>query len=644
MSEVQPDGAKTNITVDDLLTFEAVTDAQLHPDGGLVAFVVASTTTEPRSSRPRSRVWLAGDEQPPTPISADGTIASCPRWSPDGSALAFLSARNDDDPSQLHLLSAGWGESSRVTECRGGVSDVIWSPDAQTIALLVTDAVAEDVEDKQSGRDHLVYEERHCFTRIWLYEVATGSLTQAVDDDLHVWEAAWSPDSNALVAIVSDEPYNWGWYGARVARVSLATRSLKTVRAAKKQVTFPSWSPNGATIAAIYCTWSDQGMTGGDVLLIDHDGGQERLLTEGHPRSYLNAEWEADGLRLLCAAIEDGEAVIGFLAHDGSFNVVWRERASLLRWGGRPFTRDASGERIAVVRGTPEEAPQVWTLDISRGREGWTRHTDMNATIRERTVAPVQTLRWQSPDGESIQGLLVRPRDTVAGPLPLITLVHGGPTSIWSYDFMTARSMGWIQLLAAEGYAVLLPNPRGSIGWGTRFAEANIGDMGGGDLADVLAGVDYCVEQGMADGNRLGIGGWSYGGYMTAWAVTQTGRFRAAVAGASITNWISFHGVSTIPGFDQEFYPVDPYEWDGHYGQFSPMAHVRRVETPTLFLHGERDPICPLGQAHEMWRALKERRVDTRLVVYPREGHGIREREHARDVLERAVGWFKQYV
>ncbi|HEX5167478.1 MAG TPA: prolyl oligopeptidase family serine peptidase, partial [Thermomicrobiales bacterium] len=169
-------------------------------------------------------------------------------------------------------------------------------------------------------------------------------------------------------------------------------------------------------------------------------------------------------------------------------------------------------------------------------------------------------------------------------------------------------------------------------------------DMGGADWSDIMAGIDHCIAEGIADPDRLGVGGWSYGGYLTAWGVTQTTRFKAAVAGASITNWISFHGVSTIPGFDASFYAVDPFNWDGHYGQFSPMAHVRNVTTPTLFLHGERDPICPLGQAHEMWRALKELGTDTQLTVYPREPHGIREREHARDVLERALGWWTRYV
>jgi dipeptidyl aminopeptidase/acylaminoacyl peptidase len=415
--------------------------------------------------------------------------------------------------------------------------------------------------------------------------------------------------------------------------------AFETIHESNRQYTAPAFAPDGQQLAVITCAFSDQGMTGGDVLLIDRDGGNPRLLTEGHPRSYLNATWEPDGDRLLCGAIEDGEALLGRLALDGSWETLWRDRVAIHRYGGAIFSR--AGNTLALTRGTPREPANVETFDLRE--RTLTRRTNHNAAIRERRIAPVTTLHWRAPDGTPVQGLLVRP-DDARGPLPLVTLIHGGPTSLWSYDFPGARSMGWVQLLAAEGFAVLLPNPRGSMGWGTTFAEANIGDMGGGDWADIVAGVDYCVAEGIGDPDRLGVGGWSYGGYMTAWAVTQTTRFKAAVAGASITNWISFHGVSTIPDFDATFYQVDPFNWDGHYGQFSPMAHVRNVTTPTLFLHGERDPICPLGQAHEMWRALKELGVPTQLAVYPREGHGIREREHARDVLERAVGWWKRYL
>jgi dipeptidyl aminopeptidase/acylaminoacyl peptidase len=305
---------------------------------------------------------------------------------------------------------------------------------------------------------------------------------------------------------------------------------------------------------------------------------------------------------------------------------------------------DAAGQHAAMTVADARNPPEPHVIELTSAAPQPSRLANLNPELRERALLETTTLHWRSFDGQLIQGLLVRPAGAADGPLPMLVQVHGGPTSLWQHGFNALRSTGWVPLLASAGFAVLMPNPRGSMGFGTAFAEANVGDMGGADWADVMAGVDYCVAEGLADPNRLALAGWSYGGYMTAWGVTQTTRFKAAVAGASITNWISFHGVSTIPGFDATFYPGDPFNWDGPYGQFSPMLHVRNVKTPTLFLHGEQDPICPLGQAHEMWRALKELGVETQLVVYPREGHGIREREHARDVLERAVAWITERV
>ncbi|RIK40145.1 MAG: hypothetical protein DCC58_14305, partial [Chloroflexi bacterium] len=413
-----------------------------------------------------------------------------------------------------------------------------------------------------------------------------------------------------------------------------------------KQFTAPAWSPDGAAVTVISCVFSDQGMTGGDVLLVDRNG-VARNLTEGHPRSYLSYAWERDGSRLLVTALEDGESEIGYLGLDGRFELLWRAKVSLWRYGSANLAHGlASGRPLALTLSSPHEPFDVWTIDWrTAGSPALRRHTRYNQHIGEVALGSVETLHWTAQDGLVIQGLLIRPVDAPAGqPAPMIVHIHGGPTGLWAYEFPGARSMGWAQLLAAEGYAVFMPNYRGSMGFGTRFAELNQRDMGGGDLADILAGVDYCVREGIADPERLGVCGWSYGGYLTPWAITQTTRFKAAVAGAVITNWISYHGVATIPGFDTSIYRADPHDWDGVYGQMSPMAHVKNVRTPTLWLHGQEDPICPVGQAHEMWRALKELGVETQLVIYPREGHGMREREHARDVLERAVAWLRDRV
>ena len=630
------------LTPDDLLGLHQVSDAQLHPDGKRIAYTVSALVTEPKKAKADSRVWLttlAGDD--PRPLSAEGTRAASPRWSPDGATLAFLGSREGEGNDQLFFLNE-WGEARQATDCPGGVAGFSWLPDGSGLLLLVTDAPPEDEEDEhEAGRDWTVYEHDHRFTRIWRYDLASEELSQHSHADAQVYELAVSADGSEIVALIADEPYNWSWYRARLARLT-SDGTFTTIHESKKQYTAPAFAPDGRQLTVITCTFSDQGMTGGDVLLLDTDGSNPRLITDGHPRSYLNTVWDTDGSRMLCGAIEDGAAQLGWLGLDGTWEVLWQDQAAIHRYGGAIFTRSRDGNTLALTLGSPKEPANVYTYELAE--RALTRRSDHHAALRERSIAPVETLHWTAPDGLTIQGLLVRPAGHTGGPLPMVTLIHGGPTSLWSYDFPGARSMGWVQLLAAEGYAVLLPNPRGSMGWGTAYAEANIGDMGGADWADIMAGVDYCVAEGIADPDRLGVGGWSYGGYLTAWAVTQTTRFKAAVAGASITNWISFHGVSTISDFDAVFYQVDPFNWDGHYGQFSPMAHVRNVATPTLFLHGERDPVCPLGQAHEMWRALKELGVDTQLTVYPREGHGIREREHARDVLERAVGWWKQYI
>jgi dipeptidyl aminopeptidase/acylaminoacyl peptidase len=629
------------VTADDLLGLQQVGDAQLHPDGERIAYTVSAVVTETTESKGASRIWLtdrAGST--PRPLTATGTRAASPRWSPDGATLAFVGSREREGKDQLFLLN-GWGEAREATDCPGGVAGCQWLPDGSGLLLLITDAPPDNEEDEQeAGRDWTVYEHNHRFTRVWRYDCASEELSKLSLADAQVFELAVSPDGREIVALVADEPYNWSWYGARLARLR-QDGTFETIHRSKKQYTYPAFSPDGQRIAVITCTFSDQGMTGGDVLLLDRDGGNPHLLTEGQPRSYLNAEWDTNGSRLLCAAIEDGVTQIGWLGLDGAFEVIHQDE-SAIHFGNTIFSRKADDSQLAFSRATPTEPTDVYTLSLADG--ALTRHSDHNPWARERHFAPVETLHWRAPDGTTIQGLLVRPEQAERKPLPLVTLIHGGPTSLWSYMFSGVRSTGWVQLLANEGYAILLPNPRGSMGWGTAFAEANIGDMGGADWGDVMAGIDYCIAEGIADPARLGVGGWSYGGYLTAWGVTQTTRFKAAVAGASITNWVSFHGVSTIPGFDASFYAVDPFNWDGHYGQFSPMAHVRNVTTPTLFLHGERDPICPLGQAHEMWRALKELGIDTQLTVYPREGHGIREREHARDVLERALGWWKRYV
>jgi dipeptidyl aminopeptidase/acylaminoacyl peptidase len=228
-------------------------------------------------------------------------------------------------------------------------------------------------------------------------------------------------------------------------------------------------------------------------------------------------------------------------------------------------------------------------------------------------------------------------------------IIHGGPASLWPYRLAAGGGSEWAQWLASHGYRVFLPNPRGSLGWGVPFTEANLGDMGGQDLQDILAGIEDLVNAGLADPERIGVGGWSYGGYMTAWAVTRPETevrhpFKAAVMGAGISNWLSFHGTADIPAWDALFWQTSPYEAGGPYQRFSPINHIQHVRTPTLILHGGDDHTVPPAQAQEFYQALKEQSVPTQLVVYPREGHPIQEREHQRDMLERILAWYNRHL
>jgi dipeptidyl aminopeptidase/acylaminoacyl peptidase len=254
-----------------------------------------------------------------------------------------------------------------------------------------------------------------------------------------------------------------------------------------------------------------------------------------------------------------------------------------------------------------------------------------------------RVLRWQAADGLAIQGLLILPVGYQEGQrVPTITWVHGGPAGLYTQGFNLAGR--GLQLFAAAGYAVFMPNPRGSTGWGVDFTEANIGDLGGRDYEDIIAGLDYIIALGIADSERLAIGGWSYGGFMTAWAVSQTSRFKAAIAGAPITHWRSFHGIAEIGTWDAISYRASPYAAGGPYDRFSPIQHVANVRTPTLLIHGQDDIIVPVSQSYEFFRALKDQGVPTELVVYPREPHGPRERAHKLDRLRRFVEWFERYL
>ncbi len=644
-----PEPTRRALSVDDLLTFKVVSEVQIAPDGSEVAFVVAEPV-KIDTKTPKSRIWIV-----PTAGGAARELTTgprtdtSPRWSPDGRMLAFFSDRLEDGQPQLYLLPRDGGEATQLLTVAGhlgagrGADSLQWSPDGTALAFQMRDPEADAAKQRQKDKDDPIeVEQNPRFTRVWSVDVATREARAVTPPGLQVWEFSWSPDGQQLALLVSELPEEWSWYQARVARISRTGGDVVEVYASRRQLARPIFSPDGRQIVVVESIFSDRGAVGGDLIAIPLDGGEPHNLTDGLRCSPATVEWSSDGTTLLVLAHADGG--IGLLEVDpvsgehrnlrvGPFGVA---ESSWPR-----FSRARDGT-LAVAREDPTSPREVWIARPGSGGDEWQQLTRLNAHAADLAVGAVESIRWEAPDGLAIQGFLILPVGYEPGRrYPTVTWVHGGPTSAYNARFYGTSSPG---LLAAHGFAVFLPNPRGSLGWGRAFAEANVGDMGGKDWEDILAGLDYLVTTGVADPDRLGIGGWSYGGFMTAWAVTQTSRFKAAVMGAGIAAWRSFHGSSHLSAWDALHYAADPYEIGGLFDRFSPITYVKAVRTPTLIVHGENDRDVPVSQGYEFFRALKDLGVETQLVIYPREGHGFVEKNHVLDLNRRIVGWYEAHL
>ena len=632
------------LTLDDTVSFRSPSDARISPDGGRVAFVVAKPYRVD-TIFPRSAVWS---------VPANGGDASrltfgprtdeAPRWSPDGATLAFLSDREWEGRRQVRLLPVAGGEALQLTHHRGSIaaghghSPMEWSPDGRRIAFLAAEAPASRATD---AGDEIEFEKHPVFTRVHIADVESGETEAVSPEGLHIWEFCWSPDGKEFAAVVSDLPYETSWYKCRLAAFSSAGGPARNLHRSARPVGKPAWSPDGASVAFLSSMWSDRGNTIGDVFVVPAGGGKARDVTASHGVSISSFAWTGDSARILTVAHDDGGMGISEVGvATAERHALWRGDV-VLAGATESFTMDAS-ETMAMVREDGQNPSDVWIARRTQQALEWDRLTDLNPHSAEIAAGETRSLHWTGADGLDMQGWLLLPEDVRSeGPFPMVTLVHGGPLLAHLNRYTPAyREQG---LLAASGIAVFMPNPRGSTGWGLEFAESNIGDMGGKDWEDIVAGIDHCIGLGIADPDRLGIAGNSYGGFMAAWAVTQTNRFRGALMRAGISDWRSFHGKTSITAWDSLFYgDADPWEPDGIFANFSPITHVKSVKTPTLIIHGEIDRDVPVEQAYLFHRALSELGVETELVVYPREPHGFSERAHILDATRRTVAWFSE--
>ncbi len=629
MSDLQLGGMTLNL----LFEMRVPGDCVMSPDGKRAAFVVWEHI--PGEQKRRGRIWLvdiaSGDARP---FIHGKNSEYGPCWSPDSKQLAFITtADGDKEKPQIHLISVEAGEARQLCKMPNGVSNLSWSPDGFRLAFLSLEGEEPKTDPK------VITSRRH--RRLWMVRLEHHIPEPIIPTGFSVWEYTWSPDSTTLALYYAPGPDETDWYRGQIGVVAADGGAIRQITHLTWQARALAWSPDSKQIAYVSGRWSDPGRGSGDIFTVSLVDGQTRNLTPGIASNPTWCCWLPDGVHLLYTACKDVTHQIGMLdSRDGTITLL--DKDFVMQWDQPSLSTAQDVQRFVAIHSTSTTPPDFWCGELV-GEQSiqWRKISRLNPIIEE-TVSAIATERihYESVDGWRIDGLFLPPLMREDGKLPpLYVDVHGGPSGA-ECDYWDSSS----QIMAAQGFAIFRPNMRGSWGHGTAFADAVLGDMGGKDFQDILNGVEYLVQQGNVDGERVGIGGWSNGGFLTAWAVTQTNRFKAAMMGAGISDWFNMHAQTNIADADILLLGTTPLEHPEVYHKHSPITYASRVVTPTLILHGEDDPAVPVAQAYAFYRALRERNVPIELVVYPREGHGVGERDHFRDVMERLLGWLKRYL
>jgi dipeptidyl aminopeptidase/acylaminoacyl peptidase len=562
--------------------------------------------------------------------------AKSPAWSPDSKSVAFLSDTSDKGDPELWIADAASHNARRLASLKGFADRPRWSPDGTRIAFLYIEGAAGGGPLMAAGPQTGVIDNAIHNQRIGIVDVATGKLTLGSPADRHVYDFDWSPDSRRFAATAAPGPGDNNWWIAQLYVIDAATATGSAIYKPKLQVAVPRWSPDGKSIAFIEGLMSDEGFHGGDLYTISASGGTPVNRMPGRKTSASSIAWQTPDSLLFSEYSGGGVNLSTLNVKTNAIEPRWHGDEEVRNAGNFPnLSVAADGKTVAIVRSSFQAPAEVWAGPLGESKQ----ITRNNASIQP-AWGKAESIDFTS-EGRRVQAWIVPPTNPAPGKHALVVQVHGGPSSavVPSWPGYSSAAM-----LAAAGYYVLLPNPRGSYGQGEEFTRANVKDFGYGDLRDILAAVDSAIARYPIDPQRLGVTGWSYGGYMTMFAVTQTTRFKAAVAGAGIANWTSYYGQNLIDQWMIPFFGASVYDDPAVYAKSSPINFIKRVKTPTLVVVGEQDAECPAPQSFEFWHALKTFGVPTELVVYPGEGHMFVKPENKRDEASRALAWFDKYL
>ncbi len=567
-----------------------------------------------------------------------GHVKECwpesPAWSPDAKRLSFVLRTPGSHARSLYAVSSDGSGTTRLLEFNGTLKNLRSLPDGR-LSMLATENAVKEVGATEAGApisgdlDAPPAEQR-----IALLE--NGSLHFASPPDLYVYEYDWRPGTRSFVGTASPGDGDNNWWTAKLYAFSESDATARVIYApssSRQQLAAPKVSRDGATVAFIAGIMSDFGSTGGDVFTLSLNGGSAANLTPMMHASATSVDWRCDGhlLAELLAGDQRQFVDLGPASRPAAARVLWS--------GAESFGRRAAGISTACPSGVTADEHQSFVNppEIEIGSIGhWRNLTALNAGMS--AMAKVQSIWWKN-DGFDVQGWLLLPLNA-SGKIPTIVDVHGGPAAAATPDFIARGAAPLLE----HGYAEFRPNPRGSYGQGEQFTLANVRDLGYGDLRDILTGIDAAAQAAPIDTDRLGLTGGSYGGFMTMWAVTQTSRFKAAVAAAGVSDWLSYYGENGIEAWMIPYFGASAYDDPAVYARSSAINYIHNVKTPTFAWVGERDIECPAPQTQEFWHAMKAMGVPTAIMIYPGEGHGLREPDHIADARSRTLAWFDQYL
>ncbi|HEX9930210.1 MAG TPA: S9 family peptidase [Pyrinomonadaceae bacterium] len=619
---------------------------RVSPDGKRVVYTIVSEVMTPDKSEFVTQIWMASaDGKENVQITFGDKSSTNPKWSPDGNWIAFTSNRKDNK-NNLYLLRLNGGEAEPLTDVKTGISDFEFSPDGRSIAFTVTDPKTEDEEKNDKGKNDFRWvNENVKMSRLYTIPVAKDSSgkrepRKLTTENYNVTAFDWSPDGGRLVFSHTKSPVANDWTTSDVSIVEVSTAKAAPFAATPAAESSPTFSPDGKSIAMLVSDnpprWAQSGLL---QIYSVSGGGQPKSLSPSYDGQPNVAGWSADGKRIYFSEAKGTGTQI--YAIDVEANKVEEIKTTPAVYGS--LNLNHGGTMFGFTRQTADSPPEAFVASISNFAP--VQISRANADLPRLPLGKTEVIRWKSKDGKEIEGLLTYPVNYQAGQrVPLILNIHGGPAGVFQQSFIGGRGVYPIASFAARGYAVLRPNPRGSSGYGAEFRRANIKDWGIGDYQDLMTGVDKIIEMGVADPNRLGVMGWSYGGFMTSWIVTQTKRFKAASAGAPVTNLMSFNGTADIPAFIPDYFGGQFWENPEIYAKHSPMFNVKGVSTPTMIQHGDADIRVPISQGYEFYNALKAQNVPTRMLVLPRQPHGPNEPKMQLAAMQSNLEWFEKYL